>query len=137
MVNPTAIAAAASAASEIVTNATLRYDTEVNTVILSIVALISALTPIFLAIINRNQNANFKAVKKSAEEAAQKAAIVSDKLVEHGEIINNKLDAVNSSVNGERAAMIAKLEAMHDEITRLHRLVYEKQIVDPKSKVIA
>jgi hypothetical protein len=99
----------------------------VNTIILTISAVITAITPLLLWFMSRKQAVAFAAqqlvageVKVSATAAAVKAEQVRVTLKENGAQLNQKLDALHKLGNSDREAMVARLEAMHKEILRLN-----------------
>jgi predicted nucleic acid-binding Zn-ribbon protein len=120
----------------------------VNLVLLSISALVSACTPVMLAIISRRQQETAREVASNVAEVRVKlaestssmegrvegikadvhttATKVTDKVEEvraglagQTDIIEGQLTAIHTSVNGERAAMQAELKAMHQTILQL------------------
>jgi hypothetical protein len=91
-----------------------------NTIILAVTALVTAITPIMLAYINRER-------KQDAKAAAQKVESVRTDLQDQAVTANKQLDAIHVAVNSERAAMLAKLEALHEEIRRLTAIKAEAE----------
>ncbi len=84
----------------------------INTVILSLGVLITALSPIILAVINRNQ-------KAAAVRAADAVETVRLDLASNSANTDAKLEHIKDSVNSERTAMIERIEALHAEVLAL------------------
>ncbi len=86
--------------------------TEFNTIILSVTALFSAVTPITLAWMNHRQ-------KVRADVAAANVADVKDTLKQKGDVIGNQLTDIHTLVNGKSTALEDQIKAMRLEIVKL------------------
>ena len=84
----------------------------VNTVALTLIAMVTALTPLMLARMNRRQ-------AETTKDVAEKVETVRTELVEQKAIAVAKMEEIHVAVNGERTAMVAKMDAMHAEILKL------------------
>jgi hypothetical protein len=102
----------------------------INTVVLAISALISTMTPIMLSILNRNQlttarqvAANVEAVRTNLGQATEKIATnvasMQSKMQAREVTVDQQLQDIQSAVNAEGSAIIARLSFMHAEILKL------------------
>lgn len=93
---------------------------DAQTLILGATALVTAATPIMLAIINRRQ-------AKADVATATKVDEVRADLQTKTDGVSEKLDKIDHNVNAERSAMIAELKAMHEkhieELAKLNRVI--------------
>jgi hypothetical protein len=96
--------------------------------------LVSAMSPILLALINRTQRQGIKAAAEKAEEVrtdlretahvqsqelqatAQKVEAVRVDLREQGAVQTQEIKAIHTAVNSERAAMVAEIAALRKEL---------------------
>lgn len=90
-----------------------------NSVLGALALLISALSPIILALIYRRQEVIMTNAKEASTQAADRAETVRRDLVNTAANTDEKLEHIKTSVNSERTAMIERLEAMHAEILLL------------------
>lgn len=93
-----------------------------NTIILSFTMMITALTPILLALINRKQGLalkNSEIARNAVVDAARKVETVRTDLATKTDSLSNDVRSIHKAVNSERTAMLEKLEMMHREIQTL------------------
>ena len=84
----------------------------VEIIILLACAVVTAFTPVMLAILAYRQRA-------MAEAAASRVEAVRADLRTTAGATDQKLEAIRKSVDGERTKMVERFEAMHAEILRL------------------
>ncbi len=101
-----------------------------NNFLIGLGLLITAATPIILALINRKQRkmlANSEVAKQASVHAAEAVETVRERLAITSNNTDEKLEHIKVSVNSERTAMIERLEAMHAEILNLRTLLTPEQ----------
>jgi len=122
----------------------------INTIILAVTTLVTAMTPIMLAVINRRQTRAAAIMADGVERvrtdlktntaeyisqsamAASRVESVRTDLRQQAVASNAQLNAIHTAVNSERSAMLEKLEVMHKAIQLLtaDKLSLQQQIHD-------
>ena len=80
----------------------------INTCLLSLCAVISATTPVMIALLNRSQSRRSLTVALNVEKVRTDL-----------ERKSSNLESSINEMNGERKAMLDRIHQMHDEIVKL------------------